>query len=556
MRFRRRVLVVSACLAVLAFAAAAPGMSLASSPSGGVVTPHGATSEPVVAVTQRPPHPPGALSAAQLAAIAGPLPQDAAGFATAKAQANARAPGWVGAPAPAAPRSTSSARSAPSTSAASSQPSTLRSWQGADPTLTPSDSHGAIGSTRYVELVNAQYAIYDRTNDTPMSQGALQSIAGAASGDSVFDPQVIWDPTTARFYYAMVDAVSSTSNLLAVGYSKTASPSSAADWCHNFVDYGSELPDYPKLGDSSDLLVIGVNVFPLVGAQRSDVVALFKPSSGTSCVSAAGAKHKDLRNADNSVAWTPMPANDVEGDASNYTLANRSDGANFISVFQIVNFGGIQFLGPRTVSVPAYSVPANVPQPSPAPMPLDTLDGRFWTAVEAVDPARGSNALAVWAAHTVFGGAGAEVRWYEINPTPSPPVPYDSGSQSSSSVFVFNQAIAPDRRVSGAGRQYGDAMVLAFNTGSATQPVDVEMVSKTAGSPPSAPVVVKTSSGPISDGACGDPEHPGVCRWGDYSAASPDPSSDTSQSHGVVWFSNAFAASTHAHTWNWSARPK
>jgi hypothetical protein len=164
--------------------------------------------------------------------------------------------------------------------------------------------------------------------------------------------------------------------------------------------------------------------------------------------------------------------------------------------------------------------------------------------------------LAVWTAHTVFGGAGAVVRWYEINPEPPTPVPYQSGSQSSDSLFVFNQAIAPDRRVVGADRRYGDAMALAFNTSSSTRAVDIEIVSKIGANAQSAPVVIKTSDGPISDGACSDPNHPAVCRWGDYSAATSDPASDTGQSHGVVWFTNSFAGSTHSHTWNWSAMPK
>ncbi|MBV8951182.1 MAG: hypothetical protein JOZ99_09930 [Actinobacteria bacterium] len=542
MPIRKRLVVASACLVVLAVSGAAPGAALFTASSAtSVVQPHGTRGVPVAGALARPRATPGPLSAPQLAAMHGPLPQDPVAYASAKARADSLAPGRA---APNAPSSTSQ------------QPATLRTWQGIDPTLTPSDSHGAIGSDRYVEIVNAQYAIYDRTDNAPLAQGTINSMAGASASDSVFDPQVIWDPTTARFYYSMVDVASSTSNVLAVGYSKTSTPAGPADWCHTFIDYGAETPDYPKIGDSVNLVVIGVNVFPLAGAPRSDITALFKPPAGTGCVAMSGATQKDVRNADNSVAWTPMPANDVEGNASNYTLANRSDGANFISVFQVVNYGGILFLGPRTVSVPAYSMPADVPQPAPAPHPLDTLDGRFWTAVEVIDPARGPNALALWTAHTVFGGAGAQVRWYEIKPEATPPVLYQSGVQTSTSVFVFNDAIAPDRRVLGNDRRYGDSMVLGFNTGSSTQPVDVEMIAKSGANAPSAPVVVKTSTGPISDGACNDAEHPGVCRWGDYSGASPDPASDAGQAHGVVWFTNSFAANTHSHSWNWSARPK
>jgi hypothetical protein len=336
----------------------------------------------------------------------------------------------------------------------------------------------------------------------------------------------------------------------------TATPTSAADWCHYFILYGTQFPDYPKLGDSNDLFVFGTNVFAsnATGAPylRSDILAFTKPPSGPGCPTLGFADRLDVRNADGSPAASPVPANDVEGNSSNYVVAARSGSGVFISVFQVVNYGGtILFLGPRTMGVPFYSAPANAPQPGGAD--LNTLDDRLTQAVEALDPNQGSGSLSVWTQHTVFGGAGAEVRWYEINPAPSSPFPYQSGSQSSGSVFTFNAAIAPDRRVLGFDRRYGDSMTLGFNTSSPTQPVDVEGVSKIGGNAQSAPVVIHQSNGPLNDGSCGS----GVCRWGDYSAATPDPASDTSQSHGVVWLTQPFALDNHLWgTWNWSARPK
>jgi hypothetical protein len=45
-------------------------------------------------------------------------------------------------------------------------PETFRSWEGIrDPRPTPSDSTGAIGPTRYIELINIRYAIYDRSSN-------------------------------------------------------------------------------------------------------------------------------------------------------------------------------------------------------------------------------------------------------------------------------------------------------------------------------------------------------------------------------------------------------
>jgi hypothetical protein len=39
-------------------------------------------------------------------------------------------------------------------------PQKLRSWEGIrDPNVGPSDSTGAVGTSRYVELVNSKFAI-------------------------------------------------------------------------------------------------------------------------------------------------------------------------------------------------------------------------------------------------------------------------------------------------------------------------------------------------------------------------------------------------------------
>src|SRR5204862_381220 len=86
-------------------------------------------------------------------------------------------------------------------------------------------------------------------------------ITSAASTDSVFDVQVIWDPTTSRFYYAADDVVSSSDNRVAFGFSKTASPSSSADFCNYTIGFGRTFPDYPKLGDSQFFAMIGSNLF-------------------------------------------------------------------------------------------------------------------------------------------------------------------------------------------------------------------------------------------------------------------------------------------------------
>src|SRR5207244_1112188 len=95
--------------------------------------------------------------------------------------------------------------------------------------------------------------------------GSLNDLTGDSSS-YLADPQVIWDAGSGRFYYVVLNyealVANSGSNVLDIGFSKTSSPSSAADFCKYSVDfgYGLDLPDHPKLGDSSDFLLAAVHV--------------------------------------------------------------------------------------------------------------------------------------------------------------------------------------------------------------------------------------------------------------------------------------------------------
>jgi hypothetical protein len=432
-------------------------------------------------------------------------------------------------------------------------PSTLGNFQGVNDTnFAPSDSTSAIGTQRYVELVNAQAAIYNRTSTTPLVTASLNTLTGAGTGPMVFDPQVMWDPTTQRFYFTTDVVVSASQNFLAWGFSTTASPTNATtDWCRYTIAYNALFPDYPKLGDMAGLSMIGVNVFSGNSFVRSDVVALTKPAAGTTCPAPSAFTFtaiNGLTNADASQTTTPLPVNQVDDASPGFVLGGKGfSGGNFISVFNTtVDSTHHLVLAPaRAMSVPAFSVPARAPQPGTT-RKLDTLDTRLTQAVSAIDPSH-SNQVGIWTQHTVFGGAGAQVRWYEINPTPATPVPFQSGTQTSSSLFLYNAAISPDRRRNGASGMYGDGMLLQYSRSSTADRISIAAVSKVGTGAVTGENVLLTSSSVIDDFSCVS----NVCRWGDYSGASPDPASDTTQAHGVVWGVNAFAGSSGGTFADW-----
>jgi hypothetical protein len=203
--------------------------------------------------------------------------------------------------------------------------------------------------------------------------------------------------------------------------------------------------------------------------------------------------------------------------------------------------------GPVTATVDSYSMPANAQQLGSS-YRLDTIDGRFEAAVAAVDQSN-ANAVALWTAHAVLGGAGAEERWYEFNPAGGAPLQH--GTVGSSSLYTWNGSISPDR----AGSSFGDSMAISVSTSSSTTYPAIQFAWKKAGSTQSALTKLVQANAPNVDFSCsGNPS----CRWGDYSGASPDPAATGTV--GKVWLANQYnlsgnTSSTAWRTWVFGVTP-
>ncbi len=423
---------------------------------------------------------------------------------------------------------------------------------------TPPDPTGAIGPSHYVEMVNSRVGVYDRTNLSLVTSAALADFVGAP-GHYVFDPQIQWDPVANRWLYAAdddPDPLNVGDNYVAFGWSKTSDPSSlnATGWCQYRIHTFDQFDDYPKLGHDDGHIIIGTNVFDdSVGGSgnflTSRIWRIDKPASGdTTCPASVpavsfGSAAAKLRTADGDLAFTPVPANTFDGSTNGYVVAADFAGggsANQIMAWHLSGTGPVTTLTQDgNIGVTAYTVPAPVPQPLPSLNTLDSSDTRLTQAVAHDDP-DAAGAEAVWTQHTVAGGGGSVVRWYELVPsgctTPNPcpaGAKRQEGTVSDSSHFVFNGAISPSSA--------GNDAVVEYNTGSASLTdglVQIRAQSRAAGAPVgqmAGELVLGTSTAADQDFTCNDPVAipPTPCRWGDYAGATPDPNNA-----GVVWGTN------------------
>jgi hypothetical protein len=434
---------------------------------------------------------------------------------------------------------------------------------------SPPDPTGAVGPTRYVELTNPRVGIYNRDGSL-VAADDVDALTGLDLYETT-DPQIIWDPTTQRFYYLFADLVH---NTLAWGFSKTDSPSGfRGEWCRYTADfgYGSLFPDYPKLGDTADFLLVGVNMYrtPSFKYDGADVDWITKPPAGplSTCPAQNSfriGKFRRLTNADGTPTFTPVPADEPDTLSTGYVVAaadathKYADSLTLFKVTKDAATGEARISAAAGLSVPRFSVPANAPQPGTTKT-LETLDGRLEHAVAAVDPRLGHAGL--WTAHAVFGGAGSEERWYEIDPTGATPALFQSGVATSPTLHVWNGAISPDRAVGPGGSGFGSNMVMGFDTSSSRQFSAIQMVSKIGTGPQSPFVLVQQSPGKNLDFSCSGSYSNSGCRWGDYSGASPDPAAVLTGDTGRVWLSNEWnVADVNGdaidwRTWNWAATP-
>jgi hypothetical protein len=402
---------------------------------------------------------------------------------------------------------------------------------------TPPDSTGSIGPNNYVEMVNQTVGVYDRSLNSlsSMSMGSFT----LASNWTVTDPQIQWDSQGNRWFYAALGVLSG-NNVLLFGWSKTPNPVDLSNgWCKFGIIRGKFLDDYPKLGHDDDFVIIGTNVYDDTTAPdyhfvTANVGAIAKPAPGLdTCVAPPPASFfadgaTPLLNADGSAAYTPVPANTTEASSVGYIVAAHSPlvdpFAPKVMIWHIAASGGAPSLVANVdVAVPAYDIPAPVPQPGTA-FTLDTLDAILTQAVERTDPAAGG--AAIWTQHTVDGPGGRSVMdWYEFAPASGTPL-RQSGEVASPTDFVFNGAISPTTS--------GDSAATFYNRGGGSQLAVIGALSRSASTPVGTmdpgELLLGTSSAADQDFSCTAST---PCRWGDYAGASPDPVNTN-----VVWGSS------------------
>ena len=424
-------------------------------------------------------------------------------------------------------------------------------------TSTPPDSTGAAGPSYYVEMVNSTIGVR-LLGSSGFTTSDLATFGAQSTSDCAFDPQISWDQQGGRWLYSFDDQVPTTSscatikaNYVAFGWSKTSNPSDLVNgWCRFVVPTGTDFFDYDKLGHDNNFITIGANVFANSGNgafETAVIVSISKPARGsTACTLPSklvffGSPGAPLKNADSSPAFTPVPAITTDSFGAGYIVAAHHAPASSVMVWHVTSSSGTPVLtADGDISVATFGVPPNIPQPvtgttscSTIGNCLDSLDGRLTQAVVRYDPdARRETIWTQHAVHDALIGALSVERWYELIPGLNT-APRQAGTVSDPALYIFNGAISPSLA--------GNEAVIFYNAGngSAGGFASFRAQSRNTLTPLNTvtnETVIASSTVNDNDFSCGvnrTPTPTAPCRWGDYSAARPDPADLN-----VVWGTN------------------
>jgi hypothetical protein len=374
----------------------------------------------------------------------------------------------------------------------------------------PPDTCGAIGPNHFVEAVNRNLAIYNRTSGAQISNVGLGSFLPGSNGD----PRILFDQHSQRWIVLVTDF--DDTHFLAV--SRTDDPT--GQWFKTSwnTSQGSDAgcwPDYPTLGvdangiyTSSYMIGSGCNGMTIFALDKAPLVA-DNPALG------AVTAFRDLP-----FEAAIQPAH-TYGTPNGQYLISTSSGTTLRvrRILPPLTLPILQDLG--TVSVPSYSDPPTAPALGSSTN-INTVDRRLMNAVYI----NGS----IYAAHCIAFGGKAACRWYQVRASNLTLTQY--GTVTDATRYYYDPGIAVNAQ---------EDVLLGFSGSKSSEYVGAYYCGRSSGDPlgqMSIPALMKAGEAAYErvDGS-------GRNRWGDYSLSTVDPLDNT-----TFWTIQEYAESP-ANVW-------
>jgi hypothetical protein len=364
----------------------------------------------------------------------------------------------------------------------------------------PPDTHGAVGTTHFVQITNSHIDMWTRQNTgaLPLAKSVTLATFFGYTAEALFDPRVVYDSTWNRWIVtADAFAESATVQRFFIAISKSADPTGEFFIYNLNVNFfgNNNFWDFPQLGLDQDAVLITANIFNGNTFLGADFFAVAKARAynglGFSVPVFTG------------LVGTLAPPIVRDQNASTFLIAAPASGTSF-SKYTVTNTSraGIGLTGPVSITVPSYSVPPAAHQPGTAKL-LDTSDSRFVNA-----STQSGNDL--WQTHTIALGGFPAPKFYRLN---------TSANTVSQSGFYFASATSDDFNASIAANDAGDCFVTWTSTdASVGRNAQVRLSGKLSAAAGISAGPTASTSATFYHPSTDNPE-----RWGDYSAVTTDP---------------------------------
>ncbi|MFL5376573.1 MAG: pre-peptidase C-terminal domain-containing protein [Myxococcales bacterium] len=403
----------------------------------------------------------------------------------------------------------------------------------------PPDTNGDVGPNHYVQIVNSDFAVFNKTGTPlfgPVPINTLWSgFGGGCQTNNDGDPVVVYDPIANRWVISQFSVTGANGGtipfLQCVAVSQTADPTGSY-FRYSFPYTGFN--DYPKMGVWPDGYYTTFNMFNAAGTafQGAKVCAYDRAKMLT------GAAATQVCFNTSTAFGGLLPA-DLDGSrlpaagTPNYVVALGST-ANTLAFWKFhVDFAtpaSSTFTGPSTLATAAFSEACAggtcIPQ-SGTTTQLDSLADRLMFRL-AYRNFPDHEALVV--NHSITAGSSTGVRWYELRVVNGTPSIFQQGTYAPDASFRWMGSIAMD--------QSGN-MGLGFSVSSSTLHPSIRYTGR----------LVNDAAGTMPQGEGSIIAGPGsqtgtLTRWGDYSMMAVDPSDDC-----TFWFTTEYLPANGSFNW-------